>query len=632
MIARRGSSMKWTQRWTLCTRSWIVPVVVVALVAMFVNAPESASSSPRVNSSRGLTVGLAVRTNYSFTAPAGAGSVAATDSAAGWVNWGIAILNQTGSQIASPEVSVDTSSTGLDLSKTFDNSIFNLKFFTNNPNDFIQSLPCPTPSATKETCPSTSVALPSSASLTVFTPSVAQTVSPGFGSSLSMGPVVNGDATATIAATLDDQRYLAGNNTISITSANDNFDVSALGQMTFTANGVSLPECSPTVSGACYVAPGSGSYHDKSGATCESVASTITQAPAVTDSGTPIQYAVSFPENEQAASGCPTGTPGVSVVAQTSSPGAKTQSPVVGCNSGTDCATTVNVADLGEVTASVGPGQGVTGFQLEPNALYIVDYQSEAGPAPPSGTVSWKAASSPSQGGTASTANDGTTVNAHGQGALTLAQWGSDPVTSPPFDASGRYFDIQTLPGSKFTTLKIKNCNLAAGDALTWWNGSQWLPVQGNPGPTYDSSGCVTVTLSNSNVSSPKLSQLSGTIFGVVNAPLVSVLRTSLVISGAAVRLTLHCARMTCRGVASVIEHGRAVVSRHGRHVEVVTTAVLASARYAIAAGHSAVASLVLTPAGRTVLAKVSRANPVRHEIQVTVKRGSPYRATAQIS
>jgi hypothetical protein len=131
-------------------------------------------------------------------------------------------------------------------------------------------------------------------------------------------------------------------------------------------------------------------------------------------------------------------------------------------------------------------------------------------PAPPSGATSSQSCSSSSSSGTCSATNAGMTVSANGEGSLTVSQYGSDPVGSPTFSASGVYLDVEGASGSSFSGLTITDCNLNGATSLEWWNGSAWLAVS----PESYSAGppkCVTATLDST--SSPTIAGLSGTVF-----------------------------------------------------------------------------------------------------------------------
>jgi len=93
-----------------------------------------------------------------------------------------------------------------------------------------------------------------------------------------------------------------------------------------------------------------------------------------------VQYSLNFEENET-TSGCPSGTPAVRMSA-TSQPHTTTTS----CSdNGMTCAATLSDPTLGNVTFSVGSGQGVTSFQTSQAVQYVLQYAS---PPPPQTTVS----------------------------------------------------------------------------------------------------------------------------------------------------------------------------------------------------------------------------------------------------
>ncbi len=131
-------------------------------------------------------------------------------------------------------------------------------------------------------------------------------------------------------------------------------------------------------------------------------------------------------------------------------------------------------------------------------------------------------ATSTSPTGTASvvtTNPGGRTVSgsAVGSGTLTMAQYLANPVGPATFPALGTYFDSLVSSGSSFASLTLTDCALNGGDGLTWWTGAAWAPVQ--PAGTVDhTTGCLTTTLDGT--SSPSLTQLTGTVFGVSECPI----------------------------------------------------------------------------------------------------------------
>ena len=103
-------------------------------------------------------------------------------------------------------------------------------------------------------------------------------------------------------------------------------------------------------------------------------------------------------------------------------------------------------------------------------------------------------------------------------GALTVAQYGSDPVAAPTFTSSGQYFDVALSTGNSFTSLTITDCTLAEA---TVWSGlirpQTQEPERGSPDADTHlrrvvHRPCVTATLNST--SSPTLAQLTGTVIG----------------------------------------------------------------------------------------------------------------------
>jgi hypothetical protein len=200
--------------------------------------------------------------------------------------------------------------------------------------------------------------------------------------------------------------------------------------------------------------------------------------------------------------------------------------------------TDVVVGSTGAITAatSLAPGTytvsgtdhdtngdtGTWGFALTVNPVVVTPPPSSGPPSPPSpppGATSSQDCSSSSSSSTCSATNDDTTASGSGEGAVTVSQYASDPVGSPSFSTPGEYFDVQVASGSSFASLTITDCNLNGATSLEWWNpqadagAGAWEPV--SPTPTYTSGppACVAATISST--SSPSLSQLTGTVFGV---------------------------------------------------------------------------------------------------------------------
>ncbi len=140
-------------------------------------------------------------------------------------------------------------------------------------------------------------------------------------------------------------------------------------------------------------------------------------------------------------------------------------------------------------------------------------------PMPPSGATSYSGASSDSPTGSAVATNDQTTVSAYGEGALTLSQFGSDPVGAPDIASTNEYFGVALSQGNSFSSVTIKDCNLNGGDILEWWNPSlssgtgQWQSVSPPAVLSQGSPSCLTFVVTSST--EPSISELSDAVFAI---------------------------------------------------------------------------------------------------------------------
>jgi len=185
-------------------------------------------------------------------------------------------------------------------------------------------------------------------------------------------------------------------------------------------------------------------------------------------------------------------------------------------------------------------------------------------PPSPSGATSSQNCSSSSSSGTCNTTNDQTTVSGSGEGAVTVSQYPSDPVSSPSFSTSGEYFDVQVASGSSFSSLTITDCNLNGGTSLEWWNGGAWEPVT----PTSYTAGppaCVSAAISST--SSPGLSQLTGTVFAAAALATVPGAPTKVSATAGNASATLTWTAPSSDGGAAVT--GYVIKVSHGPVVKV---------------------------------------------------------------
>ena len=195
------------------------------------------------------------------------------------------------------------------------------------------------------------------------------------------------------------------------------------------------------------------------------------------------------------------------------------------------------------------------------NTVTLSDYSTGGGggpsaptaPTPPAGASSYKSCSVNS--GMLSCANDTVTVTAAtGPGALTVSQYASNPEGPPSFSSTGEYFDVGVTPGSSFSSLTIKDCNLGGGTKLYWWNTNtaSWEGVSPVSGPT-GTPPCLSAT------STPAISELTGTIFAVgtpsSSGPVVTRVAGSTADATAVAELerTFDAAKKACPSSRSVV-------------------------------------------------------------------------------
>ncbi|MEJ2737510.1 MAG: hypothetical protein P8189_28795, partial [Anaerolineae bacterium] len=104
-------------------------------------------------------------------------------------------------------------------------------------------------------------------------------------------------------------------------------------------------------------------------------------------------------------------------------------------------------------------------------------------------------------------------ASASGDGLLVVAEYDTNPGSTPSFSANGASFDVYAAPDNSFTQVTVEVCSLTGSDKLFWWDSTGW--VQASP-QSYDSAtGCITLVVDDT--SSPTLSQLQGTYFGTGN-------------------------------------------------------------------------------------------------------------------
>ena len=595
---------------------WGLAALLAGLACLaFVVIPSGAASTS-VRGGGGGTAWFAPNDNFSYRVASDVQSVTAGETLSGTENWGFNV-NNTGSELLTGvHVDFDAAGSGADYTNS---SVFgfNYTFFPTDPNAFVPNHGCPAPSASQESCPSPPIDLPPG-DMTMFTGNgVPTTGSVGYDATRTVTPIPSTtDSDVSVSVTLDDPRYQGATppdvDNIRVTDEQANADTTY--PPTVTSGGQALPTCPEDDGKGCVVPADFGAY--KNGDTsnpCEAVSMYVQDA----QEGTP--YVFDWHENESGAGGCPVGEPGVGVIGWVPAQ----QLPTLPCDAGTDCSGTRSIAGVGNVTVTVDPNQ-ITGFDGTRNVLYLLNFAGTTAPPPPAGSASSAYGSTPKSGGTATATNDGTTATGTGTGigALTVSQFASDPVSIPPFDASGQYFDVQVLSGSKFDDVALQNCNLSngtnpSGDWLDWWNGTDWVPVAPQSytdGPP----ACITATLSGS--SSPTLKQLGGTPFAVVDIPILSLTSSKLTLFGTRVKLPLRCAHLACRGTVTLSTTSKK------------KPRVLARTTFILPVGKTKTIAVSLDAVGKKALARVTHTRPYTAQATVRVTHGATLVKTVRIS
>jgi hypothetical protein len=111
--------------------------------------------------------------------------------------------------------------------------------------------------------------------------------------------------------------------------------------------------------------------------------------------------------------------------------------------------------------------------------------------------------------------------DATGVGTVTIATYATNPAAA--FAGADHFFDVFVAPGNTFTALTIRTCNVGSARQVFWHAATGWQPAshQVFSDATAESPACITVTVNNVDTS-PAIADLSGTYFGVSNAPPVA--------------------------------------------------------------------------------------------------------------
>jgi hypothetical protein len=270
-----------------------------------------------------------------------------------------------------------------------------------------------------------------------------------------------------------------------------------------------------------------------------------------------------------------------------------------------------------------------------------VTARNTAGPSPKASANSKSVLSLPvglenigSGQGSAVTTDGALSVTGSGTGTVTVGEYASQPADTPALENStGKWFDVFLEPGSSYKSLTITDCNLGTvATSLDWYDpqggsGNGGWEAVANANET-SSKGCITITISGS--STPTLTQLTGTVFGVVLTPpkstpgpgasnstttsgggstatTASTATGSVSLSGSALSVQsggrasvkLSCAgTATCTGKLTLTAKSTTGKGKKKRS----ETTTIGTATFSIPAGKTATATLTLTATGRTLL------------------------------
>lgn len=179
----------------------------------------------------------------------------------------------------------------------------------------------------------------------------------------------------------------------------------------------------------------------------------------------------------------------------------------------TTCATSFGTAGKHTVEATfsgTGTDQGSSG-----DLSIDVATAGYVPPAAPSGVKDVQTAVSNSPNTTADASANGVSVSGKGAGALTIGDYPAPPNGLRKL--GGKYFDLKLAPGSAFKDVVVTDCNLGGQTALYFWNGRAWVAASNQVYDRSTNPPCVTATIGPKTT--PSLSQLTGTVFGVGAAP-----------------------------------------------------------------------------------------------------------------
>jgi hypothetical protein len=250
----------------------------------------------------------------------------------------------------------------------------------------------------------------------------------------------------------------------------------------------------------------------------------------------------------------------------------------------------------------------------------------EVGP----GLVSGASGTSLTQGGTATAGAPGDPLWAEaidGEGNVTVGQYAVDPVQSLPFGVE--YIDVFVSKENSFGGLTFTDCDLNNGNTIDVWN-PQTGEWEGVSSQTYNSvTKCITVTINETTT--PKLKELTGTVFGIASVSSTSTSPTtgggsstppassttsattaatgSVSLDGSSIPVQSSGAaavKLTCTGTATCSGEltltAKSTTKKGKKKSKKVKTETIGTASFSIPAGSTATITSTLNSAGKALL------------------------------
>jgi streptogramin lyase len=212
--------------------------------------------------------------------------------------------------------------------------------------------------------------------------------------------------------------------------------------------------------------------------------------------------AVTYTASVTSTGGTPTGTVTFLINGATLCTTGPLASSVASCSASSAPAGVDTISAEYSGDASFAPSIGLTSLSVTVPA-----------PRPPAGATASNSATGAANGGQVTATEGNVSAQGVGPGAITVATYGPNPSGVTLANATGAYYDVALGTGSNFSVVTITVCNPGSGTSFDFFNGTAWVPFSDQS----IANGCLIGTVTPATV--PTLSQLTGTIIGVVTTP-----------------------------------------------------------------------------------------------------------------